>query len=143
MFQSKISIFLVIIGLTYQVNCFKNLEANLWVPSFERSNDENSYLNDLKFKKLIESNYKPEIFDTNTDEDGDDSAQYSDDDFATYLNKILESQLDDNSKFKDDLEDAFYDSIGSSEEIQNNERDHESEAHSSLVGGYQFVSGYF
>ena len=78
-----------------------------------------------------------------TDEDGDDSAQYSDDDFATYLNKILESQLDDNSKFKDDLEDAFYDSIGSSEEIQNNERDHESEAHSSLVGGYQFVSGYF
>jgi hypothetical protein len=143
MFRSTISIFILIIGLTFQVTCFKNLEANVWVPSFERLNDGKSFLNDLELKKLMKLNYKPEIFvnnGANEDEDGG-STEIDDDDYVTYLNKIIENQLD--GKSNEDFEDAFYDSIGLSEEIQNDERDHESEAHSSLVGGYQFVSGYF
>ena len=142
MFHSIAVNLLLIIGL-YQVNCLKNLEANIWVPSFERLNEEKGFLNELELNKLLKSHYNPETYSSNNDDDedaNDEESSENSSDYENYLNymnkKFLSDQLGN-----EDSEGALYDSIDSDEEIQNDERDQESENYSSLVGGYQFMSG--
>ena len=133
MFHSITALLLVLLS-QYQVNCFKSLEANVWIPSFERFDDDKSFLNNIEFQKLSKSKQLPDFLKYNLN-----SLDSTEDD-DTYLSPGDYDSLAKDSNFHEI--DDLYDSIDSNEEIENSERDHESESHSSLVGGYQFVSGF-